>query len=58
MSAVAVPVRDAQDRVVAAVACHAPTARLMLDDLLRAVPVLQGAAQSMRAVLAEHRPGG
>lgn len=58
MSAVAVPVRDAQDRVVAAVACHAPTARLMLDDLLRAVPVLQGAAQSMRAVLTEHRPGG
>lgn len=58
MSAVAVPVRDAQDRVVAAVACHAPTARLMLDDLLRAVPVLQGAAQSMTAVLAEHRPGG
>ena len=58
MSAVAVPVRDAQDRVVAAVACHAPTARLMLDDLLRAVPVLQGAAQSMSAVLAEHRPGG
>jgi DNA-binding IclR family transcriptional regulator len=53
-----VPVRDAQDRVVAAVACHAPTARLMLDDLLRAVPVLQGAAQSMSAVLAEHRPGG
>ncbi len=58
MSAVAVPVRDAQDRVVAAVACHAPTARLMLDDLLRAVPVLQSAAQSMSAVLAEHRPGG
>ena len=58
MSAVAVPVRDAQDRVMAAVACHAPTARLMLDDLLRAVPVLQGAAQSMSAVLAEHRPGG
>ncbi|MCV6903384.1 MAG: IclR family transcriptional regulator, partial [Achromobacter xylosoxidans] len=58
MSAVAVPVRDAQDRVVAAVACHAPTARLLLDDLLRAVPVLQGAAQSMSAVLAEHRPGG
>lgn len=58
MSAVAVPVRDAQDRVVAAVACHAPTARLMLDDLLRAVPVLQDTAQSMREVLAQHRPGG
>ncbi|MNT91132.1 Bacterial transcriptional regulator [compost metagenome] len=58
MSAVAVPVRDAEDRVVAAVACHAPTARIMLDDLLRAVPVLQGAAQSLREVLALHRPGG
>ena len=58
MSAVAVPVRDGEDRVVAAVACHAPTARVMLDDLLRAVPVLQGAAQSLHEVLAAHRPGG
>lgn len=58
MSAVAVPVKDAEDRVVAAVACHAPTARVMLDDLLRAVPVLQRAAQSLREVLAQHRPGG
>lgn len=57
MSAVAVPVRDGEDRVVAAVACHAPTARVMLDDLLRAVPVLQGAAQSLHEVLAAHRPG-
>ncbi len=52
MSAVAVPVRDHQDRVVAAVACHAPTARVKMEDLLRAVPILQRAAQSMRAVLA------
>jgi len=58
MSAVAVPVRDGEDRVVAAVACHAPTARVMLDDLLRAVPVLQGAAQALHDVLAAHRPGG
>ncbi|MEN4920701.1 IclR family transcriptional regulator [Achromobacter spanius] len=58
MSAVAVPVRDGENRVVAAVACHAPTARVMLDDLLRAVPVLQGAAQSLQEVLAAHRPGG
>lgn len=57
MSAVAVPIRDAEDRVVAAVACHAPTARVMLDDLLRAVPVLQRAAQSLHEVLALHRPG-
>lgn len=57
MSAVAVPVKDAEDRVVAAVACHAPTARVMLDDLLRAVPVLQRAAQSLHDVLALHRPG-
>lgn len=52
MSAVAVPVRDHQDRVVAAVACHAPTARVKMEDLLRAVPTLQRAAQSMREVLA------
>ncbi|MGE8634688.1 MAG: IclR family transcriptional regulator, partial [Achromobacter piechaudii] len=43
--------------VVAAVACHAPTARVMLDDLIRAVPVLQRAAQSLHDVLALHRPG-
>jgi len=30
----------------------------MLDDLLRAVPVLQRAAQSLHEVLAQHRPGG
>ncbi|CAB3625800.1 Pectin degradation repressor protein KdgR [Achromobacter pestifer] len=57
MSAVAVPVKDGEDRVVAAVACHAPTARVMLDDLLRAVPVLQRAAHSLHEVLAQHRPG-
>ncbi|WP_251865262.1 IclR family transcriptional regulator [Achromobacter sp. Marseille-Q4962] len=57
MSAVAVPVRDAADRVVAAVACHAPTARVLLDDLLRAVPVLQGAARALQDVLAAHHPG-
>ncbi len=57
MSAVAVPVRAADDRVVAAVACHAPTARVMLDELLRAVPVLERAAQAMCEVLAQHRAG-
>jgi hypothetical protein len=37
------------------VACHAPTARVMLDELLRAVPILERAAQSMREVLAQQR---
>jgi hypothetical protein len=42
---------------VAAVACHAPTARVMLDELLRAVPVLERAARAMHDVLAQHRTG-
>ena len=58
MSAVAVPVRDEEDRVVAAVACHAPTARVMLDDLLRAVPVMQRAAEAMREVFSQRPAAG
>ena len=57
MSAVAVPVRDEEDRVVAAVG-HAPTARVMLDDLLRAVPVMQRAAEAMREVFSQRPAAG
>jgi len=39
------------------VACHAPTARVMLDELLRAVPTLERAARAMHEVLAQHRAG-
>ncbi len=63
MTAVAVPVRElATDAVngtaaasarpvLAAIACHAPTARVPLEGLLRAVPVLQEAAQQMGRIL-------
>jgi len=53
MTAVSVPVRDKQGRMVAAIACHAPTARASLDDLLRALPKLQQAAQAMQKVFIE-----
>jgi DNA-binding IclR family transcriptional regulator len=51
MIAVAVPVRDTQGRVVAAIACHAPTARLSLDDMQAGVPHLHEAAKAIQAVL-------
>ncbi|NSX03682.1 IclR family transcriptional regulator [Cupriavidus gilardii] len=63
MTAVAVPVRELATEaingtaatsarpVLAAIACHAPTARVPLEGLLRAVPVLQEAAQQMARVL-------
>lgn len=49
--AVAVPVRDAQGRTRAAIAVHAPTARLSLDDAVAALPALRVAAQRMQALL-------
>ncbi|MCK0513027.1 IclR family transcriptional regulator [Aromatoleum buckelii] len=51
MIAVAVPVFDKDRKVVAAVACHAPTARLSLDELLTCVPHLRTAADEMTSVL-------
>jgi DNA-binding IclR family transcriptional regulator len=42
--AVAVPVRDRKTRVFAAVAIHAPVARLELKQLIREVPRLEAAA--------------
>ncbi|WER45038.1 IclR family transcriptional regulator [Cupriavidus sp. WKF15] len=61
MCAVAVPVRepaaagggDGSGRVVAAIACHAPTARKPLEALMRAAPVLERAAREMGSVLCE-----
>lgn len=49
--AVAVPVRDADGAVRAALAMHAPTARLSLEQALARVPRLQKAAEAMRALL-------
>jgi len=51
MIAVAVPVHDRAGKLVAAIACHAPTARLSLDELMAHVPHLRVAADSMANVL-------
>ncbi|WP_307959223.1 IclR family transcriptional regulator domain-containing protein [Sinorhizobium medicae] len=45
--AIAVPVFDRNGRVVASLACHAPKARMTLDDSKRYVPVLQSAARKL-----------
>ncbi|ASP56745.1 IclR family transcriptional regulator [Sinorhizobium meliloti] len=45
--AIAVPVFDRNGRVVASLACHAPKARMTLDDARRYVPVLQSAARKL-----------
>jgi DNA-binding IclR family transcriptional regulator len=49
--AVAVPVYDAGNALCAAIAMHAPTARLSLDDALKRLPRLFVAARQMRGLL-------
>lgn len=49
--AVAVPVRDARGAMVAAIACHGPTARLSIEKLLSYLPLLQEAAQRIARLL-------
>lgn len=51
MVAIAIPVRDAQGQCVAAVACHTPTARLSLTDLLAHAPAIERTAQQIAALL-------
>lgn len=51
MVAVSVPVFGKNDKPVAAIACHAPTARLSLDELVGNIPRLRAAAEEMRSVL-------
>lgn len=51
MIAVAVPVLGEGGKAVAAIACHAPTARVSLDDLMAKVPNMRIAAEVMRTVL-------
>ncbi len=43
----AVPVRDADSRVVAALAVHAPVARMRVDQALEFLPLLRQSAESM-----------
>ena len=49
--ALAVPVRDAQGQVRAAIAVHAPVARLSLKGAVARLPALQRAAAGMSALL-------
>jgi DNA-binding IclR family transcriptional regulator len=49
--AVAVPVRDAAGAVRAALAVHAPTARMSMDDAVKRIDALKAAAQKMTALL-------
>jgi IclR family acetate operon transcriptional repressor len=49
--AVAVPVRDAAGAVRAALAVHAPTARMSMDDALKRIDALKAAALRMSALL-------
>ncbi len=49
--AVAVPVVDSDKKVRAAIAVHAPTARMSLQDALTALPALREAAQRMSQLL-------
>jgi DNA-binding IclR family transcriptional regulator len=51
MVAVAVPVRDRQGNCVAAVACHAPTARYALEELISCVDALKLAALRVADIL-------
>ncbi|WP_449433090.1 IclR family transcriptional regulator [Pseudomonas putida] len=47
MVAVAVPISNAQGQCLAALACHAPTARKSLNDLIEYIPQLQAAAAQL-----------
>jgi DNA-binding IclR family transcriptional regulator len=51
--AIATPVRDARGRTVAAVACHAPSARLSVDQALAHLPALAEAAVKLGRTLPE-----
>ena len=51
MVAIAVPVRNAQGQCVAAVACHTPTARLSLTELLTHAPTIERTASLVAQLL-------
>lgn len=59
MVAVAVPVMDTSGAMIAALACHGPTARISMRDLEAAVPMMRTAAEKLGALLgAETMPQG
>ena len=51
MVAIAVPVRNPQGQCVAAVACHTPTARLSLTELLAHAPMIERTAKRVAELL-------
>lgn len=51
LNALAVPVRDAHDQVRAAIAVHAPSARMSIEDAIARLPALQTAAARMADLL-------
>ncbi|MBS0436848.1 MAG: IclR family transcriptional regulator [Proteobacteria bacterium] len=51
LNAAAVPVKDAQGQTRAAIAIHAPSARMSIDDALARLPALQAAAARMAELL-------
>jgi DNA-binding IclR family transcriptional regulator len=51
LNAVAVPVRSEKGSVIAAIACHAPSARLDLETAIRHVPKLRAAATRLALTL-------
>jgi DNA-binding IclR family transcriptional regulator len=51
MVAIAVPICTPDGRVVAAVACHAPTARQSLEQLMGNVAKLKAAASRLQPLL-------
>lgn len=51
MIAIAVPVLGPNQKSVAAIACHGPTARISLDYLTSKVSTIKAAAETMRSVL-------
>jgi len=48
---VAVPVRDAAGQVRAALAVHAPTARMSMEEAVKRIDALKAAAQRMGTLL-------
>ncbi len=51
LAAVAVPVKDARGATVAALACHAPVARLPLAAMLEHLPLLRAASRQLTRTL-------
>ena len=54
----AVPVTDADGKVIAGLAVHGPVARMSIEDAVRRVPLFQRAAGELSEVLTEIRVGG